>query len=86
MLALLFAIALIAVPLLVLALAGVLAAVVTGVALLNAFALILGLAARRQSRHQPIESPPWRPSSFRTPPELPDESEEHLPSLTIHRR
>lgn len=87
MLVLLFAVAVIALTLLALLLAGVVVAIVTGIALLNVFALILGLRARRPSAEKSAPER-WRPSSFRSPPEPRDndESEEPARSLTIHRR
>ena len=64
MLVLLFAVAVVALTLLALLLAGVVVAIVTGIALLNVFVLILGLRARRP--HAEIaKSERWRPSSFR---------------------
>ena len=89
MLAPLLAVALIALTVLALLLFGVVAAIATGVGLLNAMALLIGL---RHQRRLPAPSPPdrWRPMSFRRPPELPlePEAEEHLHahSLTVHRR
>jgi hypothetical protein len=83
MLALLFAIALIALTLFVVFVAGVVIAVVTGLALLNVFAVILGVTVRRRRSRPSTET--WRPSSF-PPPEPADEPEERLPSLTIHRQ
>ncbi len=87
--ALLLAIALIALTVLALLLAGVVAAIVTGVGLLNVLALVIGLRSRRA---RPAPGPPehWRPRSFRRPPAPPlePETEEHLHSrsLTVHRR
>jgi len=89
MLALLLAVAMIALTILALLLAGVLAAIVTGVGLLNVLALVVGLRSRRA---RPTPSPPdrWYPKSFRRPPPPPldPEAEEHLHSrtLTVHRR
>jgi len=89
MLALMLAIALIALTVLALLLAGVVAAIVTGVGLLNVFALAIGLRSRR-CRPGPSTSERWRPRSFRRPPAPPldPEAEEHLHSrsLTVHRR
>ncbi len=89
MLALLLAIALIALTVLALLLAGVVAAIVTGVGLLNVFALVIGLRWQR-CRPGPSTSERWRPKSFRRPPAPPldPEAEEHLHSrsLTVHRR
>jgi hypothetical protein len=90
MLALLFAVALIALTILALLLAGALAAVLTGIALLNVFATILRLRACRP----PSEAPPperWRPSSFRRPLEPPFEADEFEADeqshpLTIYRQ
>ncbi|HEX3433022.1 MAG TPA: hypothetical protein VHT25_03070 [Solirubrobacteraceae bacterium] len=87
MLALLFAVALIALTVLALALAGVVAAIVTGVALVNVFAALLGMRSRslHDCRAKPRDR--WRPKSFRMPPELTQEpDEEHARSLTVHRR
>jgi hypothetical protein len=89
MLALLLAIALIALTILALLLAGVVAAIVTGIGLLNLSALVIGV---RSQRYRPGPSTPerWRPKSFRRPPAPPlePEAEEHLHSrpLTVHRR
>jgi hypothetical protein len=89
MLALLLAIALVALTVLALLLAGAIAAIVTGVGLLNLFALVIGVRSRR---YQPAPGMPerWRPKSFRRPPAPPlePEAEEqlHSQSLTVHRR
>lgn len=89
MLALLLAIALAALTVLALLLAGVVAAIVTGIGLLNLFVLVIGMRSRR---HRPGygTSERWRPKSFRRPPALPldPEAEEQLQSqsLTVHRR
>ncbi len=89
MLALLLAIALIALTVLALLLAGIVAAIVTGVGLLNVFALVIGLRSRR-CRPGPSTPERWRPKSFRRPPAPPlePEAEEqlHSRSLTVHRR
>ncbi len=86
MLALLFAVALIALTVLALALAGVVAAVLTGIALVNVFAAILGI--RTRALHEgAARRERWRPSSFRQPPEPTREpDEDRSQSLTIHRR
>jgi hypothetical protein len=83
---LLFTLALIALTVLALLLAGVVAAIVTGIALLNMLAMLIGLRTRR--RHtETAERERWKPSSFRDPPEPPYEKvDEDTPSLTIHRR
>jgi hypothetical protein len=87
--ALLLAIALLALTVLALLLAGVVAAIVTGVGLLNVFVLVVGLRSRR-CRPGPGKAERWRPRSFRRPPAPPlePEAEEHLHShsLTVHRR
>jgi hypothetical protein len=89
MLVLLLAVALIALTVLALLLAGVIAAIATGVALLNALVLLIGLRSRRT---RPVSAPieRWRPKSFRRPPAalLDPEAEECLQSrsLTVHRR
>jgi hypothetical protein len=89
MLALLLAIALIALTILALLLAGVVAAIVTGIGLLNLFALVIGVRSQRY-RPGPGTTERWRPKSFRRPPAPPlePEAEEHLHSrsLTVHRR
>jgi len=89
MLALLLAIALVALTVLALLLAGVVAAIATGVGLLNVLALVIGLRSRR-SRPGPSTTERWRPKSFRRPPAPPlePEAEEqlHSHSLTVHRR
>jgi hypothetical protein len=87
MLALLFAVALIALTVLVLLLAGVVAAIVTFVVLLNAFAILLGIRSRSLHEVEAKRRARWRPSSFRVPPEVssePDDEPSH--PLTIHRR
>jgi hypothetical protein len=87
MLALLFALAVVALTLFVFAVAGVVVGVVTGLAVLNVSVVILGVIVnRRRKRPEPAEHETWRPSSFRSPPEPPYESEESSPALTIHRR
>jgi hypothetical protein len=94
MVALLVAIAFVAVTLFVLAVAGVLMAVVTAIASVNIFVVILGLLSRRAPSARPAPPKPWQPSSFRLPPEPPkeaptepaDKSEEPAPSITVHRR
>jgi hypothetical protein len=89
MLALLLAIALVALTVLALLLAGVVAAIAAGIGLLNLFALVIGVRSRR---HHPAPGTPerWRPKSFRRPPAPPlePEAEEqlHSHSLTVHRR
>jgi hypothetical protein len=86
MLALLLAVALIGLTILALLFAGVVAAIVTGIALLNVFAVLLGLRSR--GAHPASAAPErWRPSSFRHPPELPlpDEDSAH-DELTVRRR
>lgn len=88
MLALLLAIALVALTVLALLLTGVVAAVVTGVGLLNLFALLIGTRSRRY-RAGPGTPERWRPKSFRRlPAPLDPEAEEQLQSrsLTVHRR
>jgi hypothetical protein len=88
MLVLLLAIALVALTVLALLLAGVIAAIATGIGLLNVFALMIGMRSRRDA---PGSSTPerWRPKSFRRlPAPLDPEAEEGLEShsLTVHRR
>jgi hypothetical protein len=85
MLALLLAVALIALTILALLLAGVVAAIVTGIALLNVFAVLLGLRSRG-ARTPAVAPERWRPSSFRRPPELPVPEEDPSHELTVHRR
>jgi hypothetical protein len=87
MLALLFAVALIGLTLLALALAGVLAAIATGVVLLNTLATLLGMRSRALHEVKAARREHWRPSSFRTPPE-PTQAplDERAHTLTIHRR
>ncbi len=87
MLPLFLAVALIGLTALALALAGVVAAIVTGVALVNACATLLGMRSRALHDVNATRRERWRPSSFRMPPELEQESQdEHEHSLTIHRR
>jgi hypothetical protein len=87
MLALLFAVALIALTVAALLLAGAVAAIVTGIALLNVFATILGVRSHELHELHRRHRERWRPSSFRLPPEVTAEpDDEHAPSLTIHRR
>jgi hypothetical protein len=85
MLALLLAVALIGLTILALLLAGVVAAIVTGIALLNVFAVLLGLRSRG-ARAPAVGPERWRPSSFRRPPELPVPDEDPAQELTVHRR
>jgi hypothetical protein len=87
MLAPLLAVALIALTVLALLLAGVVAAAATGIALVNVFAAVVCSRSRavRGAHAAPAER--WRPSSFRRPPEPLDEPEEEAtPRLTIRRR
>jgi membrane protein implicated in regulation of membrane protease activity len=85
MLALLLAAALIALTVLALLFGGVVAAIVTGIVLLNVFAVLLRL--RAPSPQPPaVTSERWRPSSFRRPPELPLPDEEDADELTVRRR
>ena len=87
MLALLFAVALIGLTLLALALAGVVAAIATGVVLLNASATLLGMRSRAMQELDAARRERWRPSSFRAPPEPAQEPlDERAHTLTIHRR
>jgi hypothetical protein len=94
MLVLLFAVSAIALTLLALVLAGALIAIATGIALLNVFAVIVGLRVHGPPYAEERAPARWRPSSFRRPPkpdeqsdEEPDaESEQLGPRLTIHRR
>ncbi len=87
MLAVLLAIVLIVLTLLALSVAGVVAAIVTGVAWLNLSAIILGLRSHSPRDEPSTEAPErWRPSSFPERPEPPYESEEQSPSVTVHRR
>jgi hypothetical protein len=83
--ALLLAVALIALTVLALLLAGVVAAIVTGIVLLNAIAVLVGLRLRGAGR-TPATSERWRPSSFRRPPEPPLPAEDGADELTVHRR
>jgi MFS superfamily sulfate permease-like transporter len=85
MVVLLFTFALVALTVVALMFAGVVAAIATGIALLNVFAMLLGLRTRRaHMRAGPSER--WKPSAFRLPPEPTEDSEGHHPVLTIHRR
>jgi hypothetical protein len=90
MLVLLFAISVIALTLLALLLAGALIAIATGIALLNVFAVIVGLRLHGPPYAEEHAPARWRPSSFRRPPkpdEQSDEQSERLATrLTIHRR
>jgi hypothetical protein len=94
MLVLLFAVSVIALTLLALLLAGALIAIATGIALLNVFALILGLRVHGPPYAEERAPARWRPSSFRRPPKPDEQSDEQSdgeserlgPRLTIHRR
>jgi len=85
---LLLAAAMIALTVLALLFAGAVAGAVTGVVMLNALVLAIGLRSRRdRPGARPAER--WRPRSFHRPPEPPlDPGEEELDSrsLTAHRR
>jgi MFS superfamily sulfate permease-like transporter len=70
--ALLLAVALIALTILVLLIAGVLAAIITGIALLNVFVLLLGAQSRRARKTPAARAARWRPSAFRRVPEAAD--------------
>lgn len=89
MLTLLLAAALIAFTILALLFAGVVAAIVTGIAMLNVLVLVVGLRSRRE-RPTPRPRERWRPRSFRRPPQPPLDPEEeeqlHSKRLTVHRR
>jgi hypothetical protein len=90
MLVLLFGVSVIALTLLALLLAGALIAIATGIALLNVFAVIVGLRVHGPPYAEERAPARWRPSSFRRPPE-PDEQRGGEPErlatrLTIHRR
>lgn len=87
MLAALLAVALIALTVFALLLAGAIAAVVTGIVLLNVFATIVCSRSRALHRVRAAQAERWRPSSFRLPPEPLDElDDDPARSLTIHRR
>jgi hypothetical protein len=94
MLVLLFAVSVIALTLLALLLAGALIAIATGIALLNLFALIVGLRVHGPPYAEERAPARWRPSSFRRPPKPDEQSDEQAdgeserlgPRLTIHRR
>ena len=89
MLALLLAVALVALTILALLFLGVAAAVVTGILLLNAYVLLVGLRSRPR-RPTAASREHWRPRSFRRPPHPPPEPESeerlHSGSLSVHRR
>lgn len=89
MLTLLLVAALIALTILALLFAGVVAAIVTGIVLLNVLVLFVGLRSHRD-RPAPRAGERWRPRAFRRPPQAPldPEAEEELQSkpLTVHRR
>ncbi len=88
MVVLLLVVALVALTILALILAGVVVSIVTGLTLINVLAMVIGLRRRRDDDEEEEERPPaerWRPSAFRAPPEPPHESDEH-PPLTIYRR
>jgi hypothetical protein len=83
----LLAVVLIALTVLALLLAGAIAAVVTGIVLLNVFATIVCARSRALRRVRTVQAESWRPSAFRLPPEPTDEFEDDpARSLTIHRR
>ncbi len=79
-------VALIALTVLALLLAGVIAAIATGIALLNVLATVICMRSRSLRRVAPTHAERWRPTSFRQPPEPSDEREGERPPLTIHRR
>lgn len=89
MVVLLLVVALVALTILALLLAGVVVSIVTGLTLINVLAMVIGLRRRRDDDEEEAEERPpaerWRPSAFRAPPEPPYESDEH-PPLTIYRR
>ena len=87
MLAPLLAVGLIALTLLALLLAGALAAVTTGVMLLNVFATVVCSRSRALRKRHAAPEERWRPSSFPSPPQAAGESgDEPGRSLTISRR
>ena len=79
-------VALIALTVLALLLAGVVAAIATGIALLNVLATVICMRSRSLRAVAPASAERWRPTSFRQPPEPSDERESERPTLTIHRR
>lgn len=89
MVALLLAVALVVLTILALLLAGVVAAICTGVGLLNLLVLALGLRSRRTGA-APAPGERWHPKSFRRPPTAPlePEAEERLQmhTVTVRRR
>jgi len=87
MLAPLLTVALVALTVLALLLAGVVAAAVTGIVLLNVFATIVCSRSRTLRRMRAAQAESWQPSSFRPPPQLPGElHDDPAHPLTIHRR
>ena len=91
MLAALLAVALIALTVLALLLAGAVAAAASAIVLVNVFVTVLCSRARALRNVHAAHAVRWRPSSFRLPPEPARELDEERecapsPSLTIHRR
>jgi hypothetical protein len=91
MLAALLAVALIALTVLALLLAGAVAATVSAIVLVNVFVTVLCSRVRALRNVRAAHAERWQPSSFRLPPEPArglDEGREPSPSpsLTIHRR
>ena len=87
MLAALLAVALIGLTVLALLVAGAIAAVATGIVMLNVSATIVCSRSRALRRLRAAHVEPWRPSSFRLPPEPAGElDEDPAHQLTIHRR
>jgi hypothetical protein len=83
MLVLLFAVAAVALTVLAALLAGVVVTIVTAVALVNAFVLVIGLRVRRRTVERPAQAR-WQPSAFRAPPELPEPADSHDESDAPH--
>jgi hypothetical protein len=86
MVVLLLAIVFLAATVLVLTVAGVLVAVLTGIGLLNVFVVILGFRVRRPTQLPPAPAPRWQPTSFRRRPVAPYEADEQQPTVTVRRQ
>jgi hypothetical protein len=91
MLAALLAVALIALTVLALLLAGAVTAAVSAIVLVNVLVTVLCSRVRALRNGHAAHAERWRPSSFRLPPEPTSELDEGhepspSPSLTIHRR
>jgi MFS superfamily sulfate permease-like transporter len=82
----LVAIVFFAITVFVLAVAGVVIAVLTGIGLLNVFVVVVGTSLRRPTQVPHPRRERWQPSSFRRAPRPQEESEAQAPEVTVRRQ